>query len=279
VPGYIGSVTRRPTVPLLVALAGVIAFAVTGALALGSDTVHARDAAMLHGFVALDRPRIHDAFVRLTRFGDPGPYAALGLLLAFVALARGLRWRAGAVLALLVVTGACTQTFKQLLAEPRFEPWLGGHQIGEASWPSGHSTAAMTLALCAVLVAPPALRAVTAVLGGAFAAAVGYALLVLGHHFPSDVLGGFLMAGIWTALAVAGLRVVEPRPVAERTPARERLARLGLAVAAAVAVVAVAVAPRDELTLYASERPTLVVGALVIAALAAVLSAGFARAA
>ena len=270
---------RRPTIPLLVALAGVIAFAVTGALALGSDAVHDRDAAMLHGFVGLDRPQVHDAFVRLTQLVDPGSYAALGLLLALVALARGLPWRAGTVLALLVVTGACTQTFKHLLAQPRLEPWLGGHQIGDASWPSGHSTAAMTLALCAVLVAPPALRALTAVLGGAFAAAVGYALLVLGHHFPSDVLGGFLMAGIWTALAVAGLRIVEPRPVAERTPARERIARLGLAVAAVIAVVAVAVAPRDELTLYASERPTLVVGALGIAALAAVLSAGFARAA
>ena len=270
---------RRPTIPLLVALAGVIAFAVTGALALGSVAVPERDAAMLHGFVGLDRPQVHDAFVRLTQLVDPGSYAALGLLLALVALARGLPWRAGTVLALLVVTGACTQTFKHLLAQPRLEPWLGGHQIGDASWPSGHSTAAMTLALCAVLVAPPALRALTAVLAGAFAAAVGYALLVLAHHFPSDVLGGFLMAGIWTALAVAGLRIVEPRPVAERTPARELIARLGLAMAAVIAVVAVAVAPRDELTLYASERPTLVVGALGIAALAAVLSAGFARAA
>ena len=145
---------RRPTIPLLVALAGVIAFAVTGALALGSDAVHDRDAAMLHGFVGLDRPQVHDAFVRLTQLVDPGSYAALGLLLALVALARGLPWRAGTVLALLVVTGACTQTFKHLLAQPRLEPWLGGHQIGDASWPSGHSTAAMTLALCAVLVAP-----------------------------------------------------------------------------------------------------------------------------
>ena len=43
----------------------------------------------------------------------------------------------------------------------------------------------MTLALCAVLVAPPALRAAAAVLGGAFAVGVGYAVLVLGWHYPS----------------------------------------------------------------------------------------------
>ena len=70
--------TRRPIVPLLVALAGAIALAVIGALALGSDAVHARDAAMLHGFVGLDRPRVHGAVVALTHLADPLPYAAAG---------------------------------------------------------------------------------------------------------------------------------------------------------------------------------------------------------
>src|SRR4051812_43919157 len=169
--------------------------AATGLLALGSSRAHLRDAAMLHGFMALDRPRVHDAMVALVHLADPLPYLAVGAALILWAVKRGLPRRAGAVAALLVVTGACTQALKHLLAQPRFEAWLGVDQIGEASWPSGHSTAAMTLALCAVLVAPAALRPVVAVLGGAFAAAVGYAVLVLGWHFPSDVLGGFLMAG------------------------------------------------------------------------------------
>jgi hypothetical protein len=142
----------------------------------------------------------------------------------------------------------------------------------------------MTLALCAVLVAPPALRLVVAVCGGAFAAAVGYAVLVLAWHFPSDVLGGFLMAGGWTALAVAFLRIVEPAratapaggPAAGR--ARELLVGVGIAVAAGLAAAIVAAAPRDRIAIYASERPTLVVGTLVIAALAGALAVGFARA-
>jgi hypothetical protein len=136
----------------------------------------------------------------------------------------------------------------------------------------------MTLALCAVLVAPPALRLAVAVLGGAFAAAVGYAVLVLAWHFPSDVLGGFLMAGTWTALAVAGLRVVEPHR--ERGAPEPGLGLgLGVAAGAALAAAAVALAPRYAVALYASERPTLVVGALAIAALAGALAAGLARAA
>jgi membrane-associated phospholipid phosphatase len=277
-------VTRRPTVPLLVALACFLAFALTGLLALASPGIHERDAAMLHGFVALDRPRVHDAVRVLAHLADPLPYAAAGLVLVLIALMRGLPWRAGSVVVLLLVTGASTQIVKHLLAQPRFEVWLGSDQIGPAAWPSGHSTAAMTLALCAVLVAPPALRLVVAVCGGAFAAGVGYALIVLAWHFPSDVLGGFLLAGGWTALAVAFLRVVEPAratagaagPAARR--ARERLVGVGVAVAAGLAAAIVAAAPRDHIALYASERPTLVVGTLVIAALAGALAVGFARA-
>ena len=282
--GYAGTVTRRPTVPLLVAPACFLAFALTGLLALASPGIHERDAAMLHGFVALDRPRVHHAVDVLAHLADPLPYAAAGLVLVLVALMRGLPWRAGAVVALLLVTGASSQIVKHLLAQPRFEAWLGSDQIGPAAWPSGHATAAMTLALCAVLVAPPALRLAVAVCGGAFAAGVGYALLVLGWHFPSDVLGGFLMAGGWTALTVAFLRVVEPAratraaagPAAGR--ARERLAGIGVAVAAGLAAAIVAAAPRDQIALYASERPTLVIGTLVIAAVAGALALGFARA-
>jgi membrane-associated phospholipid phosphatase len=281
--GYRGFVARRrtplPLVPLLVAAVCLLTMALVGLLALGSSAAHERDAAMLHGFVALDRPRVHAYVVVLAGLADPAPYLLVGAALMVVALARGLPWRAGAVAVLLVATGASTQVIKHLLAQQRLETWLGVHQVGAASWPSGHSTAAMTLALCAVLVAPAALRPLAAVLGGAFAAGVGYAVLVLAWHFPSDVLGGFLMAGTWTALAVAALRVVEPR----REPATARRfdpgLGLGVAGAAALAAALVAVVPRDAATLYASERPTLVAGALVLAAVAGALAAGLARAA
>jgi membrane-associated phospholipid phosphatase len=273
-------VPRRSTIPLFVALVSLLAMALTGVLGLASPGAHERDAAMLHGFAALDRPRVHDAVVMLAHLADPLPYLAVGAALIGWALSRGLRWRAGCVAALLVVTGASTQAVKHLLVQPRFEAWLGVHQVGAASWPSGHSTAAMTLALCAVLVAPAALRPVVAVLGGAFAAAVGYAVLVLAWHFPSDVLGGFLMAGTWTAVAVAALRVVEPRREHRPVEAAPRVGvGLGVAVGAALAAALVALVPRDAVALYASERPTLVLGAVVIAALAGALSAGLARAA
>jgi len=203
-----------------------------------------------------------------------------GAVCFVVALCRGLRGRALAVALLLPVTGATTQAIKHALSEPRAAGFLA-REVGPDAFPSGHATAAMTLALCAVLVAPAALRFAVAVAGGAFAVGVGYAVVVLAWHFPSDVLGGFLMAGIWTALAVAGLRLVERRAPGPEPAAGSPLG-IGLGLAAAGAVVAGVVAvvvPHDEVTLYAAERPTFVAGVLVIAALAGALSAGLARAA
>ena len=95
-------------------------------------------------------------------------------------------------------------------------PRAGSVFIGPASWPSGHATAATALALSVVLVVPPRLRPVTAVLALLFIAGVGISLLILAWHMPSDVLGGYLMAALWMALAVAGLRAAERRWPAAR---------------------------------------------------------------
>jgi membrane-associated phospholipid phosphatase len=260
-------VAVRRNLPLLAAFICLLGLIAVGVLALLVPAGHERDAAMLHGFVALDHPSVHLEIKVMAHLGDTLPYACGGLLCIAVALARGRGWRALAAICLLAVTGATTQALKHLLAQPRVEHWLP-EQVATTSWPSGHSTAAMTLALCAVLVAPPALRAAAAVLGGAFAVGVGYAVLVLGWHYPSDVLGGFLMAGLWTSLAVAVLHRVEaPEPA--RRPAWEPLAALG-AGTAVVAAVALGVRA-DTVALYTLERPTFVAGALTIALLALAL--------
>jgi membrane-associated phospholipid phosphatase len=264
-PGAVVSLRRN--LPLLAAFACLLGLIAVGVIALLVPAGHERDAAMLHGFLALDRPSVHFEIKVMAHLGDTLPYACAGLLCIAVALARGRGWRALAAASLLAVTGATTQTLKHMLAQPRIEHWLP-EQVAITSWPSGHSTAAMTLALCAVLVAPPTLRAAAAVLGAAFAVGVGYAVLVLGWHYPSDVLGGFLVAGVWTSLAVAVLHRVEaPEPA--RRPAWEPIAALG-AGAAIVATVALG-ARANSVALYTLERPTFVAGALTIALLALAL--------
>jgi membrane-associated phospholipid phosphatase len=266
---YPGCVALRRNLPFLAAVACLLGLVVVGWLALDVPAAHERDAAMLHGFVSLDRPEVHRAIWFTAHLCDTLPYALAGLLCVGMALARRRFWRALAVVGVLAVTGATTQILKHVFAEPRVQHWLR-EQVFASSWPSGHSTAAMTLALCAVLVAPPPLRTAAAVAGGAFAVGVGYALLVLGWHYPSDVLGGYFVAGLWTSLAVMALHRVEtPEPA--RRPAWEPLAGL---FAGAVLVVAVVLGARaDTVALYALERPTFVAGALAVPLLALALVA------
>ncbi len=129
----------------------------------------------------------------------------------------------------------------------------------------------MSLAIALVVVMPRRLRPAAAVVGVALALAVSFSIVSLGWHFPSDVVGGYLLATGWALVLLAG-------PAAGRTRAgRERTWRTGLAAAsrrtvealaavglaailvgtavalAAAAVVAVVMRPTD-FTAYAQEH-------------------------
>lgn len=274
---------RTPRIALLAALASFGGLFVTGVLAYLVPVVRVRDSATLQGFTALNRPRLTPLLDHIAALADPVPYAAIGLALVVLALLRRRGRTAAAILLLLVVTGFTTESLKLLLAHPRPEEWLGAGQIAAASWPSGHATAAMTLALCGVLAAPARLRPTVAVFGALFAVAVSYALLALGWHFPSDVIGGFLVAALWTALAVAALLAAQARwplrPRSELEPRRvDALGPMAVGAGAACATATAAVLDPRGIARVTLEHPTFVAGAAAIAALATLLAAGLARA-
>jgi membrane-associated phospholipid phosphatase len=280
--GTLDPVLRRPRPPLVGALAGLAGLVLTGALAYLSPVAHGRDSATLQGFVGLNRPRLTPLVTHVAHLADPVPFALIGLALTAVALARGRVRLALAVPLVLVLAGATAELLKPLLAHPRYSEWLGEGQIAAAAWPSGHATAAMTLALCGVLAAPARLRPTAGALGGAFAIAVSYAILVLGWHFPSDVIGGFLVAALWTLLAVAALNALElRRPTRARQPAPagalDTLGPLVLGGASAALAVAVALQRPRAVADYAVAHTTFAAGAAVIAAVALALAAGLVR--
>ena len=115
------------------------------------------------------------------------------------------------VAAVVVVAGAnlTTQVLKVALAHPRYQPILGAHQLGSIAFPSGHTTAATSIAVAFALVVPRRLQPAAAVLGAGLVFAVGCSVIVLNWHYPSDVLGGILVAAGWGFAALAGLRIVE----------------------------------------------------------------------
>jgi membrane-associated phospholipid phosphatase len=258
---------RRHVVPVVAAGACAVGLVVVGWLALDVPAAQDRDVAILRGFTGLDRPRVSGGLEVVGRIVDPLPYALGGLACIAVAIARRRTWHAFAAGTVLLATGLAAQALKHLFAEQRFAAWLGRGQIDAASWPSGHATAAMTLALCAVLVAPPAWRGLVALLGGACAIGVAYATLALAWHYPSDVLAGFLLAGLWVSLAVGFLQRVEPE-VVDTDGAVSWAALVVLGAVGAIVAAALVAAASEGVAQYATERATLVAGALTIAALA-----------
>jgi membrane-associated phospholipid phosphatase len=279
---------RNPRIALLAALGCLAGLCVTGVFAYLVPIAQYRDTITLEGFKALNRPRMTELLVHVAHLADPRPYALIGLALAAVAFLRRKPRVGVAIIFLLFLTGATTQTLKQGLAQPRFSDWLGDGQIAAASWPSGHATASMTLALCAILAAPPIARPTVAAIGALFAISVSYSILALAWHFPSDVIGGFFVASMWTLVVVAVLAALperredpgEQRRRAGPVPVPRPQSAFGPMVvgSGAVGVVVAAWLARPEsATSFARDRPWFVLGALGIAALATALAAGLAR--
>jgi membrane-associated phospholipid phosphatase len=192
-----------------VAVAGLCALGLAAVWSLAElvPAVQLKDAVALYEFTTLSRPGVDSAAEFLLHLLDPALFILWGIALVAVALAEERPRVAVAVAVVLALAPLSAELLKPLLAHKHDH--VGGAVIGAASWPSGHSTAATVLALCAVLVAPARWRRPAAVLAFLFVLAVGVSLLVLAWHMPSDVVGGILLASLWVALAVAALRASE----------------------------------------------------------------------
>jgi membrane-associated phospholipid phosphatase len=249
---------RRPVV--CAAVCALLA-AVVYVAAVHVPAVAKADLRTLEGFMGLwALPGAHFSLDLVSLFG-PVPFAILSGSLVLWAILAG-RPRAAAVALLTIVgAGVTTQLLKPLLATQREYPvW---HWMGPEAYPSGHTTAAMSFALALVIVSSPRWRPLAAAAGGVLTVAMVFSLLVLGSHYPSDVAGGLLVATGWACLSTAALRL-ELRTTS-RGPA--------LAAAIVAAAGALAVLPRPgEALAYAAANTTFVVGALLLAGAALVLS-------
>jgi membrane-associated phospholipid phosphatase len=252
------AVNRRP---LLGAVACALLAALIYAAAVSSTRVQHLDVRVLEGFMGLwglPGTTLTDDFIRLF---NPGPFAVLSGSLIAAALVAGRYRQAAVALTVMLGAGVTTQVLKPLLAVQREHPVF--HFMGPEAYPSGHTTAVMSFALALIIVAPSRWRPLAVAGGGLLTVATVFSILVHGGHYPSDIAGGLLVATGWAYLAAATLRVETRASVAG--PA------LGGAVLAGLALLLVLWRPADAVG-YAIANTTFVLGALVIAAGALVLS-------
>ncbi len=155
--------------------------------------------------------RSYEAVEGIAQLADPLPL--LAMLVAICGFALALGRRREALAAVVVVAGAnlTTQVLKVVLAHPRYQPYAEFHQPWPTAFPSGHMTAAASVAVALMLVAPRGVWPLAAATGVVFAGLVGISVVALEWHYPSDVLGGILVAAGWGFAALAACRALEDR--------------------------------------------------------------------
>jgi membrane-associated phospholipid phosphatase len=275
--------SRRPQALLALAALSTIGAATVWFVAFLAPGGRILDAAALRAFAGVARAPLEPSINGVAVLADPLPFMVGGALLVGIALLRRRLLMAALVPVVLVTANACTQALKPALADLRIIDVGDFNRVYPGSWPSGHATASMSLALCLVLVVGPRLRPLAALLGAGYAIGVGYALVALGWHLPSDVLGGYLVAATFTLLGAAALaRLEAPRPLPVRRAARlPAVPALTLAAGAGVLVsfaALVALARHPELAAAARRHVELLLVAAGIGALGLTLTAGLALA-
>lgn len=226
------------------------------------------------------RQHVFTAASRVARLCNVRPYLVLAAVPVSVALIRRRYVLAATIIVILAGANVTTQLLKPLLASPR-PAGLPLRVLSDATWPSGHTTASMSLALGWILAAPGRLRPWVAAIGAAFSVAVAYSVVILGWHYPSDALAGFLIAALWTLLGIAGICVVDAR-LRRRRAGRHRelpLARAltppAAALCGALVIAALVLLIRPGVVVpYAREHTAFIIGAAALSALGLLLPTG-----
>lgn len=164
----------------------------------------------------------YERALSVAEVGDAQIIATIALIAAAAAALANRTWRPvwGSALVLVVLVGL-VEGLKHLIGraspgESATDPHRYG--VGGASFPSGHASGTLLVfgLVAALLCGPAGIRPSRAAhvgltaLAGAISATVGCCTVVLAWHWPSDVLGGWLLGG--ALLIVANLVLVGPAP-------------------------------------------------------------------
>ena len=196
------SLGRPPAVVVLLTVAGLVGTGlVTAAVLLRTTTTW--DADVLRWLTGLDQPGLAHGVVRSVV--TAGAFWLVGTVVGIVALVLGGRRRRPMIVVVcgltLVVMDAFIAVIKTITG--RTAPHTGVDQIlvGGSSYPSGHTAhATVGLTLLAVLLAPqvagacamPSRQRWAAVTVGSVV--VGLTTVILGYHWPTEVVAGWFMA-------------------------------------------------------------------------------------
>ena len=166
--------------------------------------------------------------------------AAIGLVRRRIDLAVG-------AAALVLAANATTRLLKMRLDRPELDGFPAPN-----SFPSGHTTAAASVAFALVLVLPHALRGMVSLIGAAYVMVIAVATVWAEWHRPSDTMAAMLVVLAWGAAVVTILRIRRLRSAG----AVERQHRLSTLLFLTTGAIAAAAAVVGLVAVVMSERVT-----------------------
>lgn len=193
---------------ILIEFVVLAAFITLTILVLHSPSLTTADTWLLGLLFALRSPALTDLFSYLTLLGDPYIIAALCIAGSlFLVYAKHIGYAVGLAVG---VVGAGLSDVLLKIAVERLRPEGFSTLLPDSfSYPSGHATAALALYGLLTYIALrffPAHKIIILCFGMAIIAGVGASRLYLGVHYPSDVLGGYLLATLWF---FAGIKITQ----------------------------------------------------------------------
>jgi membrane-associated phospholipid phosphatase len=188
------------------------------AVALRGAPGTAADLAITAAVQRIGHPLFADLMVGISALGFwPWDWLVLGVVVASFWLA-GFR-RAALFLLATPIPGYLTATIKVLIARPRptIEDVRVASQLLDFSYPSGHVVGYVSLYgflffLTYVLFKRSRWRTAALVVLGLPVALVGLSRIYLGHHWASDVLGGYALGAAYLLLLVEVYRLTTVEP-------------------------------------------------------------------
>src|SRR5512133_1060742 len=205
---------------------GLVGFVVLALLLVFETRIGQLDQSLLATVISLRSPELTAIASAVTRLGSALVVALLGVAAA-VALGLRSRWilLPLALLGALAATASLVTILKIALDRPRPPAELVvGVPLSNDAFPSGHTTdgsvvVVLTAAMLALTFGSLVVRWLLMISGCLVALLIGCSRASLGLHWPSDVLGGWLLAAtmVSATMVLVNLALV-PYPGGETVP-------------------------------------------------------------
>ncbi|MEU4690178.1 phosphatase PAP2 family protein [Actinoplanes sp. NPDC023714] len=263
---------RRLTAPFLIGVLATLGTLATYHVFVRTISGQWLDTAAMLG-TDISHPRLAGLLSRSLDATNMRTLLVICLIVAAIGLARRRADLAAGAAVLVLGANITTQLLKSRLPRPALDGLSYPNSL-----PSGHTTAAASVAFAVVLVLPEAVRGLAALAGSLGTAVIAIGTVWARWHRPSDAIAALLVVLAWGALVAFAIRLRPSRTPRgpSRTPRPSRIGTLPLLVTGAVAV-PVTVAgllfgktSSAMATLPEPSRLTFVTGAAGIAAVVAV---------